>query len=1268
MSEAEDDHPLGRSSAETTMNLNGDLASSSDFSSNVPKKATESVFSSMRSSMDGSSSVMNAFNILKQGSAVDDDVTSSSSHPLGPNSIFGLTIGSDVARLRMHRGLKSQVTINGGKTIVSHLMKPSTEDIPQITLMSLKNKVSNTELTHELVTDTLNDYKNFELGYRSLTEDMLSKLSEQVESRGGSDLDNMEMSLETDVSLIPAVFEDPDFRLDDPRIFRQVMQNSKLLPDKGMLEDSSTHLVNDSAVQEKLSQYLDMVEVQLIQEISKTSDSFFSALGEIEEVEKLSQSSIDKFNEVKQKLKDIEEGQAEAGSKILDLLDERKSVNHLESSILQIQAVLSRYADARVHYKQGDNFKCLQDVFVIEDLIAGVESEVHEDPANQHNYPKFKFPLVDLLNLPALANLRAELQDLKLSCTHDYSEQFVQSLLHDLRSHYKSIPHQDTLNRIYVSVNRARRYQDKPVNRLYVNVDPQTKTQLQTFVYNLSRSGFLTQAFSEYQTRAISEVKAIIRSNLPSAKADAVLDNGVNSKDKSPLYEIEKPQLDTSTSTSASLSANIKNLSPDEFARMMTTTYVNLAECFRRLTIHQKLLLDLSLSSLSPSLAQSIDVMSLDITTAVNKAIELSQIRLVKILNVRLEQIGDLPVDQYLHLFLISSAYLLECESINPGFVGTSTGSSLTEWVKNHVGYFIHRFHSNSVKNLAVICDKETWREYILPEKIGASQRVLDTILGFAEYVDSGGEKGYEGNDWVELLNFYEDDTQTSQARESDTVESNLSERLKIKGQEFLVPQMLLGVVENVCDYLKIIKIYSSRGNAIRANLLIYFKLMNSRISLAILNAGATRTAGLKHITTKHLALCIQTISFTIGLLTEIQPIFADDKFEFSQNQNGAEDLTIEKIISYYRDHHKELHDKLVSIMHDRTLNHCLAVTKLDLSQPLKHPQQCHSYMETLVKETTTVSKVLTKYLPLPECSFILLQIFNNYKTLLVKCYCMDLPQFKDFNEKQNLLKDVDYFRVRLSELPGYGNSGQVIWENVNSLPTIEDSRMDEIMRANIASERAIADAASAKTLDEVAEPVAVTEQSRVTTEVESNDEEQKKTEAEPAIDEANKSEDLRESVEVEAPQEKATAPAEGQKETKTSPLEDTEEHKETEAGPGAEEHRGSETGLVEESRKSLADGNAEPKNVVVSQVASSDKDSNPADDAKDLGAQMTLDDESSMLKADLGETTPDMPNDGKSQVHEDKASETVVEPSQLSQPSDDPAAPADEEGAAHQN
>lgn len=42
------------------------------------------------------------------------------------------------------------------------------------------------------------------------------------------------------------------------------------------------HIINDTGLQEKFSNYLDIVEINLISEIEKSSDSFFDAIGDIE--------------------------------------------------------------------------------------------------------------------------------------------------------------------------------------------------------------------------------------------------------------------------------------------------------------------------------------------------------------------------------------------------------------------------------------------------------------------------------------------------------------------------------------------------------------------------------------------------------------------------------------------------------------------------------------------------------------------------------------------------------------------------------------------------------------------------------------------------------------------------------------------------------------------------------------------------------------------------------------------------------------------------
>lgn len=1050
-------------SIDTSANINEDITWASEYLEGSPKRALESVFSNFRGSIDGGSTIMNAFNILKQGVADEDERSSTAFSPLGPNSIFELTVASDAARVRQNRRLKHQVTLNGGATTVYNLTKPTNKDIPQIQLHSLKNKVSNAQLTADLVTNVLSDYKGFELSYKALTKEVLQQFSEHQENAGSLDSDVANGSDEEMRDIIPSVYEDPEFRLDDPRIFREVMENSKVLPDLELSD--STHIVHNTEVQEKISKYLDTVEIELIQEISKTSDSFFSTLGDIQTIKSQSADCLTQFHGIMAKMDELEEGQAKIGLNILDLLDERRSVNHLESSVLQIKSVMSSFDKANELFNEGKNSDCLNWIVVIENLLQGVDREDYSDPDSFALYPKFHYPLVPLKNLPALKRVMRDLQRLKQACSQGYIKNFVDLLLENLRYHYKSVSATDTMNRIYISIDRTRKYSSNPVSRLYTEIDLIVKENLREFINNLSKSGQLVQAFDEYQDKIIAEVKAIIRNGLPNNSAESAMEANSNHSSRASSYPPGTTPLEATPvvgSNGGTLSSNIKSLSAKEFNEMMKDIYAKLSECLRRLTIHQKLLLDLSLSSLSPDVSQNMDVMALDITNSINKAIEITQVRLVKVLNVRLEQLGDASVEDYLYLYLLSSAYLLECEFINPVFVATGPGSSLTEWVKNHVAYFLHRFHSNSIKRFASLCDKETWKECISNEVVASAQLVVDELIAYSYYFETGGREGIDGSKWMSLLDFYDN----GDPKDSSRIAPSLPEptglpRLEVNGLGYLIPPLVIKVIENTRDYIIISKIFASRATQIESNLLTFFNVVNSRISQAILNAGATRTAGLRHITTKHLALCIQTIEFFTAFLESIQFTYKNLSVEISQINPGSDEQSFTGIISHYKDHEKELFSKLVSIMHDRTLNHCIAVTKLDLSQPLKHPQQCHPYMETLVKETITVAKVLGKYLQDKECSTILLQIFDNYKKLLVNCFCTELPQFKDFNEKHSLLKDIDYFRVKLSEIPGYGNSGQVIWENVNSLPTIEDARMDQIMRNNIEGERAAAAAAA---------------------------------------------------------------------------------------------------------------------------------------------------------------------------------------------------------------
>ncbi|KAK6454635.1 Vps54-like protein-domain-containing protein [Scheffersomyces xylosifermentans] len=1165
----------------------GNNANSTSHHSTVHRHKRTGSTLSYRTSIDNESTFSSSvyFNILNSQPNPDDSIASvlGEYSPLGPNSIFELTVGSDTARARKNRPPKSSVTINGGLTTVSNLKVPTTKDIPQIQLAKLKVKVKDIELQKNYVDKLVEEYRSFESSYKQLTEDTLQKFTqhEQLVSQGqlsaSSSITNFQDITEVndgaisgELSDIPEVYLNPDFRLDDPRIFKQVIEGSSIVPKDN--DDPASHLVNNTALQEKISHYLDVVEVCLIKEISRSSDSFFSTIGDIEKIQKQSKDCVVRFQAITDKLQQVEESHSKKGLEIFDKLVEKKNVEHLESSFLQLQYIVSIFELANKSFNNAKYSKCLTEIVIAENLIQGIERDQIVDEELRALSPKFSYPLVNLSSLPALVHLRNDLQTLKDECSKGYINDFIQVLVNDLRGHYQSVPVQDTLNRMYNGIDNRRKYHSKPVNNSYLIIDDTKKDQLIGFVRNLAKSGHLIQAYADYQERVITEIKDIIKINLPTSpnqngsaevsRPGSVPPEGTVNNSQ-PTSQLQVPQ----PTTNSSLSSNIKSLTPKEFETMFIKTYTDLSECLRRLTVHQKLLLDIALTAVPPALTQDMDIMSLDITSAINRAIELTQKRLTSIINVRSEQTADLTVPFYLRLNSITSAYLQECELISPVYVGSSNSSALGEWFKHHLKYFVHRFHSNSLKGLVADCSRDTWKEVSSVEALQEAQIVLNEIIGYSDFVSGHGSSTFSGDKWLEPLDFYENPENTQGTNGNSTVlDANIS-RLTIGNESFMIPSLLLRSLKQIRDYLVIAKVFPSTLSSIVNNLLNYFKLLNSKSSQAVLNAGATRTAGLKHIFPKHIALCIQLVEFTIALLDHLKDAFP--YHETSPTPGGAnvpqeDSPTFARIISNYKDHENELFSKLVSILHDRTITHCNTIKTINWSEPLKYPQQCHSYMETLVKDTTTVTKAISRYLPELKCSLILSQVFDNYKRMLVECYCTQIPQFKDFNEKHLVLKDIDYFRVKLCELPGYGNSGQVIWENVNSLPTEEDTKMDEVMRHNIEGERLQIQSArsSAKSSLDIAQkeqpplPEEVTKSFKEDLDGQLKEDlptSEEQGEAEPSEEGNAKEDEVKESVEkndvpeilVQTPKEHSTEekPSEAEKLTQEDPKEEADNH-----------------------------------------------------------------------------------------------------------------------------
>jgi vacuolar protein sorting-associated protein 54 len=161
----------------------------------------------------------------------------------------------------------------------------------------------------------------------------------------------------------------------------------------------------------------------------------------------------------------------------------------------------------------------------------------------------------------------------------------------------------------------------------------------------------------------------------------------------------------------------------------------------------------------------------------------------------------------------------------------------------------------------------------------------------------------------------------------------------------------------------------------IATSMISYLSLFNSRCTQLILGAGATRSAGLKNITTKHLALAAQALSFISSLIPHVR------EFVRRHAGSGAAVTSLmgefDKVRRAYLEHQQSIYDKLVDIMAGRATAHGKTMRTIDWE---KYSSSVNGYMETLTKETSTLHRVLSKHLPAGTVSMIMQPVFKSYK------------------------------------------------------------------------------------------------------------------------------------------------------------------------------------------------------------------------------------------------------------------------------------------------
>ena len=825
----------------------------------------------------------------------------------------------------------------------------------------------------------------------------------------------------TPLATIPNVYFEENFHLENPRTFDIVSERSEIVrPPPGSNGSVGTPgytgrkaLATNAILQEKLSWYMDTVEIHLISSISTGSTSFFAALGSLRELHSEAAESVSKIRTLRQDLTKLDQGMAVGGLKIVSMRRRRENLRKLGDTIEQLREVVEAVAKCEQQVDNGDVETALTGLAEVQKLIAG-ERGSQSSLDDGKEISQQRRGLIDLRGIKALEGADNDIGTLRRRIGKGFESRFIEALLGDLRNHVDHVPPGTTIQRWDKASQRNRGHHTRVPSALpaYLQLDESLRSKLKSNLDGLARSDCLMPATVAYRDGILREIKTLIRRQLPSSSDDDT--------ESTMSASTQGGRQMTQQERSSILARNLRSLDAGDAEDILKNIYANIGEALRRLGTQVKVLLDVTSSlqsapgpvdlrspskgpnprttdgyfsgpangSLGPPSIQQEEVQrALDLSSLLGQAVDIAQAQITKILKVRSEQTTHLTLLRFLRYFTLNRLFADECEAVT----GRS-GTALKTLVNSHIKDFVHQFADAERQRMVQSMDADRWDA----KDFGDSENFL------LARVLEGSTRDVEA--WTKDYLIWEDgnNTENQQARNGALTNGNQITKDKVRSatideQKYILPESAMTALSGIENFEHLITGIPSMIQELTSSLLDYLKLFNSRSSQLILGAGATRSAGLKNITTKHLALASQALSFVIALIPHVR------EFVRRHSPPGSSTLTTEfdKLKRLYQDHQSGIHDKLVDIMSGRAATHVAAMKKIDWDAafPSSAPQTATPYMETLVKETSTLHKVLAKHLPDPTVAAILLPVFASYRDLFGKAFAeteIATPRGKD--------------------------------------------------------------------------------------------------------------------------------------------------------------------------------------------------------------------------------------------------------------------------------
>jgi len=327
------------------------------------------------------------------------------------------------------------------------------------------------------------------------------------------------------LSTVPAIFFSPDFNFENPRTFDLVCEQTGPSQTNG---GTTAAIVTNSILQEKLSHYLDTVEIHLMTEISRRSTSFFEALSNLQALHSQTLECVSQIHVLRAQLARIDHTQSKQGLEVVRLKRRRRNLGLLHNGIRMVKEIRSTQPMIQVLLGGGNYFGAL-------DLIDGAQRVLIEgDMKHLEATPGFDPSLaliptssailptprsLDIRGVLALVHFSGQLTEMRKMIGKMMENDLVSLLLNDFRIRIgkldvatllTDLSKVDTSNTKFTKPSFHRGI--NPLLSKQVGRESALQNKMLPLIQGLLRANRTGIALQTYREQILQEIKNIIKS------------------------------------------------------------------------------------------------------------------------------------------------------------------------------------------------------------------------------------------------------------------------------------------------------------------------------------------------------------------------------------------------------------------------------------------------------------------------------------------------------------------------------------------------------------------------------------------------------------------------------------------------------------------------------------------------------------------------------------------------------------------------------------